>query len=151
MTGVGPQELLLAGLLFLVVFGLGKAASIARGTGRFVGRAQNTVQDFKSEPLDSDEVKVTRRSVEELKDEVNSSSTGEERDSYRPSEDETHQLTEGGKPPPGAKVPPAAPTRAQVEKEQPTGSFDGFGFGGLADTRKGDEKPTKSRRPWGIL
>ena len=175
MFGIGPQELLLIGLLILLVFGPGKAAGMARDLGRFVNGAQNTVDDFKSEILDSEEVKEARRSVgevkseittsvaefkdetrhsvEKLKDEVDSSTAGEERDSDPPSEDETHQLTERGEPPPEEKVPPAATTtREQVEKEQqPNDSFDGFGFGGLVDTRKRNQKPTKARRPWDIL
>ena len=111
MFGIGPQELLLIGLLVLMIFGPGKAAGMARDLGRFVSGAQNTVEDFKSELLDSEEVKEARRSVEELKDEarhsvekikdeVDSSIEGEERDSDPPTEDETHQLTERGEPPP---------------------------------------------------
>ena len=175
MFGIGPQELLLIGLLILLVFGPAKAAGMARDLGRFASGAQNTVEDFKSEILGSEEVKEARRSVgevkseittsvaefkdetrhsvEKLKDEVDSSIEGEERDSDPPTEDETHQLTERGEPPPEEKVPPAATTtREQVEKEQqPNDSFDGFGFGGLVDTRKRNQKPTKARRPWDIL
>src|ERR671921_2388113 len=106
MFGIGPQELLLIGLLILVVFGPGKGASMARDLGRFVSGAQNTVEDFKSELLDSEEVKEVRRSVEELKDETHhsveklrneaaSSIEGEEQDSEPPSEAETHELSRG--------------------------------------------------------
>ena len=175
MFGIGPQELLLIGLLILLVFGPGKVAGMARDLGRFAHEAQNTVDDVKSEILDSEEVKEARRSVGEVKseitasvaefkdethhsiekrkDEVDSSIEGEERDSDPPTEDETHQLKERGEPPPEEKVPPAATTtREQVEKEQqPNDSFDGFGFGGLVDIRKRNQKPTKARRPWDIL
>jgi sec-independent protein translocase protein TatB len=175
MFGIGPQELVIIGLLILLVFGPGKVAGMARDLGRFVNGAQNTVDDFKSEILDSEEVKEARRSVGEVKseitasvaefkdethhsvekrkDEVDSSIEGEERDSDPPTEDETHQLKERGEPPPEEKVPPAATTtREQVEKEQqPNDSFDGFGFGGLVDTQKRNQKPTKARRPWDIL
>jgi len=106
MFGIGPQELLLIGLLFLLIFGPGKGASMARDLGRFVSGAQNTVDDFKSELLDSEEVKEVRRSVEELKDEAHhsveklknaaaSSIEGEEQDSEPPSEAETHELSRG--------------------------------------------------------
>ena len=106
MFGVGPQELLIIGVLFLLIFGPGKGASMARDLGRFVSGAQNTVDDFKSELLDSDEVKEVRRSVEELKDEAHhsveklkneaaSGIEGEEQDSEPPSEAETHELSRG--------------------------------------------------------
>jgi Sec-independent protein translocase protein TatA len=79
---------------------------MARDLGRFVSGAQNTVDDFKSELLDSEEVKEVRRSVEELKDETHhsveklrneaaSSIEGEEQDSEPPSEAETHELSRG--------------------------------------------------------
>ena len=73
MFGIGPQELLLIGLLILVVFGPGKAAGMARDLGRFVSGAQNTVEDFKSEILGSEEVKEARRSVGEVKSEITTS------------------------------------------------------------------------------
>ena len=73
MFGIGPQELLLIGLLILVVFGPGKAAGMARDLGRFVSGAQNTVDDFKSEILGSEEVKEARRSVGEVKSEITTS------------------------------------------------------------------------------
>jgi len=125
MLGIGPQELLLIGLLVLVIFGPGKGASMARDLGRFVSGAQNTVDDFKSELLDSEEVKEVRRSVEELKDETHhpveklkneaaSSIEGEEQDSEPPSEAETHELTEGREPPPEVRISPAT-TRTQAK------------------------------------
>ena len=49
MFGIGPQELLIIGLLILVVFGPTKAAGIARDLGRFVSGASQTVEEFKSE------------------------------------------------------------------------------------------------------
>src|SRR5215217_4988249 len=96
MLGIGPQELLIIGVLFLLIFGPGKGASMARDLGRFVSGAQNTVDDFKSELLDSEEVKEVRRSVEELRDDAHhsveklkneaaSGIEGEEEDSESPS------------------------------------------------------------------
>ena len=73
MFGIGPQELLLIGFLILLVFGPGKAAEMARDLGRFVSGAQNTVDDFKSEILGSEEVKEARRSVGEVKSEITTS------------------------------------------------------------------------------
>ena len=73
MFGVGPQELLLIGLLFLVIFGPGKAVSVARDLGRFVNEASGSVDDFKSELISVEEVKEARRTVDEFKSEFKSS------------------------------------------------------------------------------
>ena len=69
MFGVDPQELLIIVILFLVIFGLSKAAGMARDFGRFVSGAQNTVKEFKEELL-SDEVREVRRTVGEVKSEL---------------------------------------------------------------------------------
>ena len=69
MFGIGPQELLIIGLLILVVFGPLKAAEMARDLGRFVSGANRTVEEFKSE-LASEEIEEARRSVEEFKSEL---------------------------------------------------------------------------------
>ncbi len=69
MFGIGPQELLIIGLLILVVFGPSKAAGMARDLGRFVNGASRTVEEFKSE-LASEEIEEARRSVEEFKSEL---------------------------------------------------------------------------------
>ena len=125
MFGVGPQELVVIVLLFVVVFGPGKAVSMARDLGRFANEARGHVEEFKGELLDSEEVKEVRRSVEELKDETHhsveklknaaaSSIEGEEQDSEPPSEAETHELTEGREPPPEVRISPAT-TRTQAK------------------------------------
>lgn len=49
MFGVGAQEMVIIGLLFLVVFGPSKLSSMARDFGRFVGDARRHVDEFKSE------------------------------------------------------------------------------------------------------
>ena len=106
MFGVGPEELVVIVLLFVVVFGPGKAVSMARDLGRFANEARGHVEEFKGELLDSEEGKEVRRSVEELKDEAHhsveklkneaaSSIEGEEQDSEPPSEAETHELSRG--------------------------------------------------------
>ena len=69
MFGIGPQELLLIGVLILVIFGPMKAAGMARDFGRFVSGAQNTVEEFKEELL-SEEVREARRTVGEVKSEL---------------------------------------------------------------------------------
>ena len=67
MFGIGPQELLLIGLLILVIFGPVKAAGMARDIGRFVNGANRTVEEFKEELLSEEEVEEARRTVEEAK------------------------------------------------------------------------------------
>jgi Sec-independent protein translocase protein TatA len=53
--GIGPQELVIIVLLMLVVFGPGKAVSMARDLGRFLSEARNQVEEFKDELLDDKE------------------------------------------------------------------------------------------------
>ena len=49
MFGVGPQELVIIGLIFLVIFGPGSLPKMARDVGRFVAEARRAVDDFKDE------------------------------------------------------------------------------------------------------
>lgn len=49
MFGIGAQEIVIIGLLFLVVFGPSKLPGMARDLGRFVGGARRHVDEFKSE------------------------------------------------------------------------------------------------------
>src|SRR5215208_2153990 len=73
MFGIGPQELLIVGLLVLLIFGPTKATSVARDFGRFVSGANSTVEEIKSElvPEEVDEARRTARStVEEIKGEL---------------------------------------------------------------------------------
>ena len=70
MFGIGPQELLLIGLLILVVFGPVKAAGMARDLGRFVNGANRTVEVFKEEIFSEEGVKEARRTVEGFKEEL---------------------------------------------------------------------------------
>ncbi len=55
MFGVGPQELVVIVLLLVVVFGPGKAVSMARDLGHFVSEARGTVEEFKGELLEDDD------------------------------------------------------------------------------------------------
>ncbi len=70
MFGIGPQELLIVGLLVLLVFGPTKATSVARDIGRFVSGARGPVEERTSELLASEEVDEARRTVEEIKGEL---------------------------------------------------------------------------------
>jgi Sec-independent protein translocase protein TatA len=47
--GVGPQELIVVVLLVLIVFGPAKAAGVARDLGRFAGEARGQVEELKGE------------------------------------------------------------------------------------------------------
>ena len=77
MFGIGPQELLLIGVLILIIFGPMKAAGMARDLGRFVNGANRTVEEFKEEII-SEDIKEARRTVEGLKEELHS--TGQTQD-----------------------------------------------------------------------
>ena len=55
MFGIGMQEMVIVGLLFLVIFGPNKLPDMARDFGRFVNEARRSVEDFK-EDLVSEEV-----------------------------------------------------------------------------------------------
>ena len=49
MFGIGAQEMVIVGLLFLVVFGPSKLPGMARDFGRFVNQARGHIDEFKSE------------------------------------------------------------------------------------------------------
>lgn len=49
MFGVGVQEAVIIGLLFLVVFGPGKLPGMARDFARFVSEVRRHLDEFKSE------------------------------------------------------------------------------------------------------
>jgi sec-independent protein translocase protein TatB len=53
--GIGGQELVIIGLLFLVIFGPSKLPQMARDLGRFVNEARRSVDEFKSELILSDD------------------------------------------------------------------------------------------------
>jgi Sec-independent protein translocase protein TatA len=71
MLGVGPQELMILGvlLLLLIVFGSDTFVNTARGVGKFLGGARRTVEDAKAE-LVPDEVEEARRAIKDFKDEA---------------------------------------------------------------------------------
>jgi TatA/E family protein of Tat protein translocase len=49
MFGVGPQEIVIIGVLFLLIFGPSKLPSMARDLGKFVNQARRSIDEFKSE------------------------------------------------------------------------------------------------------
>ena len=49
MFGMGPSELVIIALLFLVIFGPDKIGPMAREVGKFVGQARGAIDEFKSE------------------------------------------------------------------------------------------------------
>ena len=65
MFGIGGQELILIGLLFLVIFGPSKLPQMARDLGKFVTEARRSMDEFKGELLsdedDEDEERPPKR------------------------------------------------------------------------------------------
>jgi sec-independent protein translocase protein TatB len=55
MFGIGGQEIIIIGLLFLVIFGPSKLPQMARDLGRFVSEARRSMDEFKGELLLGDE------------------------------------------------------------------------------------------------
>ena len=47
--GVGPGEIILVAVLFLLLFGPSKLPQMARDLGRFVNEARRSMDEFKSE------------------------------------------------------------------------------------------------------
>ena len=55
MFGIGMQEMVIVGLLFLVIFGPSKLPDMARDLGRFVNEARRSVEDFKEDLVSEEE------------------------------------------------------------------------------------------------
>ncbi len=55
MFGIGVQEMVLVGLLFLVIFGPSKLPDMARDLGRFVNEARRSVEEFKEDLVSEEE------------------------------------------------------------------------------------------------
>ena len=49
MFGIGGQEIVIIGLLFLVIFGPNALPRMARDVGRFVNEARRSIDEFKEE------------------------------------------------------------------------------------------------------
>jgi Sec-independent protein translocase protein TatA len=96
--GVGPQELVIIVLLFVVVFGPGKAVSMARDLGRLANEARGHVEEFKGELLDGDEDRVKPASKPHSED----------------AGDEVREREEGGELSHKEQAPPSE-VRARIE------------------------------------
>ena len=55
MFGIGVQEIMIVGLLFLVIFGPDKLPDMARDLGRFVNEARRSVEEFKEDLVSEEE------------------------------------------------------------------------------------------------
>ncbi len=61
MFGIGGQEIVIIGVLFLVIFGPSKLPQMARDLGRFVSDARRSMDEFKGELLSGDDEEEDRR------------------------------------------------------------------------------------------
>jgi Tat protein translocase TatB subunit len=65
MFGIGGQEIVIIGLLFLVIFGPNALPKMARDLGRFVSEARRSIDEFKEELTaaedDEDEENVRKK------------------------------------------------------------------------------------------
>jgi sec-independent protein translocase protein TatB len=61
--GVGVQEMVFIGLLFLIIFGPSKLPQIARDLGQFVNEARRTVDEFKQDLILEEEEDGRKREV----------------------------------------------------------------------------------------
>jgi Sec-independent protein translocase protein TatA len=68
MLSIGPQELVVLGvlLLFLIVFGSAKFSRTARDLGQLMGGTKRTVEEAKSD-LIPEEVKESQEAIKDLK------------------------------------------------------------------------------------
>ncbi|CAN5138065.1 hypothetical protein BH24ACT19_BH24ACT19_00330 [soil metagenome] len=53
--GIGFNELIIVGLLFLILFGPSKLPQMARDIGKFVSEARRSMDEFKSELISGDD------------------------------------------------------------------------------------------------
>lgn len=53
--GIGFNELIIVGLLFLILFGPSKLPQMARDIGKFVSEARRSMDEFKSELISTDD------------------------------------------------------------------------------------------------
>jgi sec-independent protein translocase protein TatB len=55
MFGIGGQEMIIIGVLFLIIFGPSKLPQMDRDLGRFVSDARRSMDEFKGELLSSED------------------------------------------------------------------------------------------------
>jgi sec-independent protein translocase protein TatB len=53
--GIGVQEMVIVGLLFLTIFGPSKLPDMARDLGQFVSEARRSVEEFKEDLVSEEE------------------------------------------------------------------------------------------------
>jgi TatA/E family protein of Tat protein translocase len=61
--GIGVQEMVLVGLLFLVIFGPSKLPDMTRDLGRFVNEARRSVAEFKEDLVSEEGGREPRKKV----------------------------------------------------------------------------------------
>ncbi len=61
MFGIGGQEIVIIGVLFLIIFGPSKLPQMARDLGRFVSDARRSMDEFKGELLSGDDEEEDQR------------------------------------------------------------------------------------------
>lgn len=61
MFGIGPSELVIIGVLFLVIFGPSKLPQMARDAGRLMTEARRAMDDFKEEITAGDDEKEAEK------------------------------------------------------------------------------------------
>ena len=64
MFGIGVQEMVIVGVLFLVIFGPSKLPDMARDVGRFVSEARRSVAEFKEDLVSEEECGRKSRNVQ---------------------------------------------------------------------------------------
>lgn len=65
MLGIGPTELVVVAILFLIIFGPSKMPQMARDIGKFVGQARGAIDEFKDELTAEEELEKPARNREE--------------------------------------------------------------------------------------
>lgn len=95
MFGIGPQELVIIGLLALLIFGPGKLPEIARDLGGFVRKAQRSMDEFKSEfaPPEARWSGEAAKHEEETKVVSSHAPTGQERRARQANDDGDRSVT----------------------------------------------------------
>lgn len=88
MFGMGPSELVIIGVLFLLIFGPDKIGPMAREVGKFVGQARGAIDEFKSEigAEDSNDRKKRDRERNREREPRNTRSSEVDRPSEKPRE-----------------------------------------------------------------
>lgn len=60
---MGPSELVIIAVLFLLIFGPDKIGPMAREVGKFVGQARGAIDEFKAEITDDSKDRKTRNAT----------------------------------------------------------------------------------------